>query len=312
MPLYIGDYLADTAHLSTEESGAYLYLLMHEWKTGPLPADDDSLRRITRLDRDAWSNAQAVLKQFFTRQDDGTWIQKRLEAERAKSDEKKRVSSEKARKAANAKWNKDAPSIENYCLEDAPSNAQAMLETCPSPSPSQSPLPKQQKQKQKPPKDKPSGTIKSDLIASRHAEFKQAIADFWEWRNPDVEMQWDGMEGKALALYLSSAPKTTVQQFKRFLKNRGDSDNVSQTERPGAWVRSIGKFAGGPLDQYGKPKQPGGSNGRSNSTSKQAATASNATSLVSRILGVDSNRIGQDSDHDGGGGNGGEAYIDGY
>lgn len=31
MPLYIGDFIADTAHLSAEETGAYILLIMHYW-----------------------------------------------------------------------------------------------------------------------------------------------------------------------------------------------------------------------------------------------------------------------------------------
>jgi uncharacterized protein YdaU (DUF1376 family) len=37
MPLYVGDYIADTAHLSCAESGAYLHLIMHYWRAGSLP-----------------------------------------------------------------------------------------------------------------------------------------------------------------------------------------------------------------------------------------------------------------------------------
>lgn len=66
MPMYVADYLADTSHLSTEEHGAYLLLMMHAWQTGgALPDDDDRLRRITRLDARAWRRSGAVLRAFF-------------------------------------------------------------------------------------------------------------------------------------------------------------------------------------------------------------------------------------------------------
>ena len=50
MPLYVGDYLADTVQLNGVESGAYLHLLLCMWRAGgSLPNDDAKLSRFTKL-----------------------------------------------------------------------------------------------------------------------------------------------------------------------------------------------------------------------------------------------------------------------
>ncbi len=133
MPLYVGDYLADTAHLTTEQSGAYLHLLMHYWRNGPLPDSDSALAQICKLTPDAWSNAQAMLRPFFFVGHDGKLHQKRSDRELEVWNAKGLKAKEKAQKAANSRWGENAPSIPP---SNAPSNQQAMLEQCPSPSPS--------------------------------------------------------------------------------------------------------------------------------------------------------------------------------
>jgi len=132
MPLYIGDYLSDTARLTTEQHGAYLLLLMDYWKSGKLPDNDLILAQISKLSPDAWSNAKAMLMQFFTIEN-GYWIHQRVEKELTKSVENKTKYHNRAVKGAKARW--------DNALSNASSNTNAMLEQCSSPSPSPSSLP---------------------------------------------------------------------------------------------------------------------------------------------------------------------------
>ena len=117
MPLYIGDYLAGTAHLSTEQHGAYLLLLMHHWRNGPLPDDDIQLAQIARIKSITFVRRHAqILRAFFEKSADGL-IHTRLMKERAHADD---VS---AKRAASGKLggrpNKPNPGSNSYPNGDA-------------------------------------------------------------------------------------------------------------------------------------------------------------------------------------------------
>jgi uncharacterized protein YdaU (DUF1376 family) len=105
MPLYIGDYLRDTASLTTIEHGAYLLLLMEYWINGPLPNDHKKLRAITKMSPTAYKNFIPTMHQFFTLTEN-KFTQKRVEREKKKLGqllEKYRERSKKGNDAKRAK-----------------------------------------------------------------------------------------------------------------------------------------------------------------------------------------------------------------
>src|ERR1700730_18272561 len=99
MPVFIGDYLADTMHLSTEQHGAYLLLLFHLWRRGTLQDDDGALAQITGLSKNGWSQARQVLSEFLEIHD-GLWRQGRVERERLRVTAKQLSNSKQAKLAA--------------------------------------------------------------------------------------------------------------------------------------------------------------------------------------------------------------------
>lgn len=82
LPLFTDAYLGDTTHLTTQEHGAYLLLLMVSWRSpGCCVADDDALlARFTRMTVDKWRKVRPILLPFFQLRD-GHWHQPRLQDE---------------------------------------------------------------------------------------------------------------------------------------------------------------------------------------------------------------------------------------
>jgi uncharacterized protein YdaU (DUF1376 family) len=120
LPLYIGDYLADTGHLTTSQHGAYLLLLMHYWRVGDLPDDDKQLAAITKLPLRIWLDCRETIQAFFF---DG-WRHKRVEDELGKM-----IRSADRRAAAGHKGGLRS-AMNRMILEDGKrrsSNATAML-----------------------------------------------------------------------------------------------------------------------------------------------------------------------------------------
>lgn len=108
-PLVVGDYLKDTARLTTEQHGAYLLLLMDYWTNGPPLDDDAELAGITKLERRHWKAMRPKLLRFFTIVD-GHWRQKRIDVELINWTERKRKFAERAAAGGRAKAAKSSAS----------------------------------------------------------------------------------------------------------------------------------------------------------------------------------------------------------
>ncbi len=99
MPLYIGDYLADTAHLTTIQHGAYLLLIMHYWKHCGLPSDEKQLMAIARMSAEEWHGNCHVVASLF----DSNWRHPRIDTELQKV---KTISEKRAIAGLKGAWSK--------------------------------------------------------------------------------------------------------------------------------------------------------------------------------------------------------------
>lgn len=81
---YPAHYLADTGHLTTQEHGAYLLLMLHYYSNGRLPTDEHKLARIARLTASEWTTVRDTIADFF----DENWQHFRIDAELATAQEK--------------------------------------------------------------------------------------------------------------------------------------------------------------------------------------------------------------------------------
>lgn len=204
MPLWIGDYLADTMHLTGPEHGAYLLLLMHSWRTGPLPDDDRQLAAIARTDRSMWKEIGPTVRAFFTVTPAGL-VQGRLERERENAAGNAERRSDAARTAATKRWQGNASAMRDASAPHAKRNASrmpdAMRDECPTPSPSPKedppnppPLPRQGE----PTSSKPRNSRASGTSPRQIAEAARAAAP--PPPEPDHPL-WPGCRAKGVSAH---------------------------------------------------------------------------------------------------------------
>lgn len=109
MPLYTGDYLRDTRHLTPMRHGIYLLLLMHCWdQKGPLPLDANECGGIANCrSHDEIDALNYVLNKYFVKMDDG-WYNHRMHDEIKKSERESEIYREAGLKSAEIRRAKSA------------------------------------------------------------------------------------------------------------------------------------------------------------------------------------------------------------
>lgn len=118
---WLGDYARDTSQLSMTEHGAYINFMRHYYGTGKSIPDSRRYFIAGAFSPEEQQACDAVLNEYFY-QEDGHWLHERIEKELKTQKEISEKNSQKAKKAAEARWrksNSDAPS-------NAPSMPQAM------------------------------------------------------------------------------------------------------------------------------------------------------------------------------------------
>lgn len=107
-PFHLDAYTGDTMHLTTEEHGAYLLLMIAYYRTEkPLPGYDRALASICKLPLDRWLITKVALEPFF-RIDDGLWHHDRIDAELRDASEKHAARIAQRSAAAQSRWGKNA------------------------------------------------------------------------------------------------------------------------------------------------------------------------------------------------------------
>jgi hypothetical protein len=68
-----------------------------------------------------------------------------------------------------------------------------------------------------------------------------------------VKCEWNPSEAQALNRVLGDNPSWTEAQLSAMVRNRFDSDELPP-DRPRKWLSSLGSYAAGPLDRFGRRK----------------------------------------------------------
>jgi uncharacterized protein YdaU (DUF1376 family) len=121
MPLYIGDYLADTMHLTHAQHGIYLLLIMAYWRAaGSLSNEGDQLAAVAKCSGKEWRRHRPIIEKFF-HIEGHRWTHKRIDAELETAAKLTQERSKAGASGAAKRWEAVRNAIAKPSQTDAPS-----------------------------------------------------------------------------------------------------------------------------------------------------------------------------------------------
>jgi uncharacterized protein YdaU (DUF1376 family) len=105
MPLFTDALIGDTMHLTPEQFGCYMLILIATWRNNglPFPDDDHAMAIRARVGLNRWrTKVRPVLSKFYDLTD-GVWFQKRLAIEWKRVQTFKLVQSERGKRSGASK-----------------------------------------------------------------------------------------------------------------------------------------------------------------------------------------------------------------
>lgn len=115
---------------------------------------------------------------------------------------------------------------------------------------------------------------------TRHKDFTAVVDAYWKRKNPGIREWFTDGFGKNLKQLLKDNPSLTVEMFESWVSNRENSLDVTHSEDPKVWILYVKKYAGGPLNGFGRPITQKG-NGNGNGKGLQSVAAKEWTGFES-------------------------------
>jgi uncharacterized protein YdaU (DUF1376 family) len=215
LPLWTDAYIADTVHLTNEEHGIYLRLLMFAWRSPDcsLPDDDKRLALMVGISPAKWEKIKPVVMEFWKRSS-GKWIQKRLRAERDFVERSRQQKAAAGRASAEAKALRNKEEASTAVNQPLPTERQ---------QPTPTPIPT-------PNKEKEEANASRDLLGNL-APAEPAIAE------------------RAVAMWNDLAAQLSLPKVQRLTETRERSLKARLKECGGldGWAVALERVAASPL-----------------------------------------------------------------